>query len=211
MFAVVCFGILGAAMQQINLYLEEFRPQKDNLNFRQLLMVTAAFLLVYIALGWHVTSNTTLLKQQVEQERKMLMPLEAQKAELDKMLASRPDDQRLELTLAALQADLQNKSLALNTLKNSDIDASGGYSTLLSQLAQNSNRRIWFTDIQIADDVLILKGQTVDPKLITSWIDNATTHKSLSRRFSGIAIAQNEKDSRVYDFELNNGVLVHHE
>ncbi len=198
-------------MQQINLYLEEFRPKKDNLNFRQLLMVTVAFLLVFVALGWHVTSNTSLLKQQVEQERKMLLPLEAQKAELDKMLASRPDDQRLEQTLAALQADLQNKSLALNTLKNSDIDASGGYSALLSQLAQNSNRRIWFTDIQITDDVLILKGQTVDPKLITSWIDNATTHKSLSRRFSGIAIAQNEKDSRVYDFELNNGVLVHHE
>ncbi len=198
-------------MQQINLYLPEFHPKQDILNFNQLLIATAVLFLIYVALGIWDNSKTQLLEQQVKQREQMLAPLEKQKAELEKMMAERPDDGQLDNQMAAVEYDIQNKTIALNTLKNSDIAASKGFSDLLIDLAKGSDRRIWFTHIELKQDVLSLHGQTVDPKLISSWIENSTKQSELARQFSAISITQNDNNNRVYDFELSGGVLVHHE
>lgn len=198
-------------MQQINLYLPQFHPRQDILNFNQLLISVAALALLYVALGLWINSDTQLLEQQIKQREQMLAPLEKQKAELEKMMADRPDAGELDGAMAAVEYDIQNKSIALNTLKNSDIAASKGFSDLLLDLAKNSDRRIWFTHIELKQDVLSLHGQTVDPKLISNWIETSTQQTELARQFSAISITQNDNNSRVYDFELSGGVLVHHE
>lgn len=198
-------------MQKINLYLPELQPKKEVLSLPQVGVITAAFLFIFIAFGWSMTSDTAALKQQLSSETDMLKPLELQKQELDKMVAGRPDENALADEIAALEYDIQNKSLALNTLKNSDVAASDGFSQLLEELAQTKSNKLWFTDIGINNEVLLLKGQTVDPKLITAWIENATNGNALSRQFSAIKIEQHSTYKRVYDFELSGGVIVHHE
>ena len=198
-------------MQQINLYLPELQPKKEVLSLPQVGLITAAFLFIFIAFGWSITSDTAALKQQLTSETEMLKPLELQKQELDKMVAGRPDESALAEEIAALEYHIQNKSLALNTLKNSDVAASDGFSQLLEELAQSKNSKLWFTDIGINNDVVLLKGQTLDPKLITAWIENATNGNALSRQFSAIKIEQHSTYKRVYDFELSGGVVVHHE
>ena len=197
-------------MQQINLYLPELQPKKEVLSLPQVGLITAAFLFIFIAFGWSITSDTAALKQQLTSETEMLKPLELQKQELDKMVAGRPDESALAEEIAALEYHIQNKSLALNTLKNSDVAASDGFSQLLEELAQSKNSKLWFTDIGINNEVLLLKGQTLDPKLITAWIENATNGNALSRQFSAIK-EQHSTYKRVYDFELSGGVVVHHE
>ena len=198
-------------MQKINLYLPELQPKKEVLSLPQVGVITAAFLFIFIAFGWSMTSDTAALKQQLSSETDMLKPLELQKQELDKMVAGRPDENALADEIAALEYDIQNKSLALNTLKNSDVAASDGFSQLLEELAQTKSNKLWFTDIGINNEVLLLKGQTVDPKLITAWIENATNGNALGRQFSAIKIEQHSTYKRVYDFELSGGVIVHHE
>lgn len=185
-------------MQQINLYLPELQPKKEVLSLPQVGLITAAFLFIFIAFGWSITSDTAALKQQLT-------------SETDKMVAGRPDESALAQEIAALEYHIQNKSLALNTLKNSDVAASDGFSQLLEELAQSKNSKLWFTDIGINNEVLLLKGQTLDPKLITAWIENATNGNALSRQFSAIKIEQHSTYKRVYDFELSGGVVVHHE
>jgi Tfp pilus assembly protein PilN len=198
-------------MQQINLYLPEFQPKQDILNFNQLLIAVAAMLLLYVALGLWMQSDTQLLHQQLKQREQMLIPLEKQKAELEQMMAQRPDSGQLDFEMAAVEQDIQNKSIALNTLKHSDIAASKGFSQLLLDLAQHNDRRLWFTQIELKHDVLALHGQTVDPELITRWIENTAQRSQLARQFSAIRITQNDNDRRVYDFELSGGVLIRYE
>jgi Tfp pilus assembly protein PilN len=198
-------------MQQINLYLPEFQPKKDLLSVSQLVISVAAIGLLYVALGLWFSSDTQFLQQQLKQREQMLLPLEKQLAELEQMLAQRPDSGQLDRQMAAIERDIQNKSVALNTLKNSDIAASQGFSQLLLDLAKNNDRRLWFTRIELNRDELALHGQTTDPELITYWIENTAEGTQLARQFSAISITQNDNDHRVYDFKLSGGVLIRHE
>ncbi|WP_144392407.1 PilN domain-containing protein [Pleionea sediminis] len=198
-------------MQQINLYLPEFRPQKDILSINQLLLVLVTAVLIFAGLGWYLDNQTELMKLQIAREERMLEPLRIQKAELDKVVSARPDWEGLDNLLLNAQTNIQNKSLALQTLKTSDIGAGKGFSEFLRQLAKQSERRIWLTDIKMESDILALKGQTVDPKLISIWIDNVVQKSTMARQFSAVSITQNETDQRVFDFELKDGVLLNDE
>ena len=199
-------------MQQINLYLPEFQPKKEVLNFAQLGLTALASALLFSAYGWYLGSQTDFYTAQLAQEKAMIEPLEVQQAELDKILASRPDESRMDIRIARLELDIANKTLALQTLKNSDISASSGFSHLISDLAKPKNSRIWFTDIMLNQDILSLKGQTLEPQLITEWIEQSSESKTLMRQFSTISIEENENNKRVYDFELAGGkAVMHHE
>ncbi|MEE4246034.1 MAG: hypothetical protein V2I33_11525 [Kangiellaceae bacterium] len=195
-------------MQQVNLYLAEFRPKQEVLSVNQLLMALGAMIMVYIALGWWGESNISLLQQQIDQRKALIAPLQAQKKELEKMVANRPSEDRVESDIRALENDIQNKTLALATLKNSDLSASQGFSQILENLAMAKNRRIWLTGFKVNNGNLVLSGQTVDPKLITYWIEQASQFDTLNRQYSSISIVQNDVDRRVYDFELTGGVLI---
>ncbi len=198
-------------MQRINLYLPEFRPREELLDFNQLLWAFVGMIFLFSALGWWTSSNIDLLEQQYEQQAALIGPMEKQKAELDKMLASRPQEDRLDREILSLQDAIQQKAKALETLKISDVKGSQGYSALLTDLAFNKPQQIWLTDISLSNDVLSLHGQTTSPPLITEWIETATQHKTLNRRFSAIDIKQNSNDSRVYDFIISGGVIVHYD
>ncbi|NVJ62364.1 MAG: hypothetical protein HWE27_18395 [Gammaproteobacteria bacterium] len=195
-------------MQQINLYLPEFKPKKEVLNFSQLGLAALASALLFSAYGWFLGSQTDFYSAQLVQEKAMIEPLERQKAELDKLLAERPDESRVDLRLSRLELDIANKALALQTLKNSDISASSGFSNLIGELAKPKNNRIWFTEIALNQDILSLKGQTLEPELITKWIEQSGESKTLMRQFSTISIEENENNDRVFDFELANGKAV---
>lgn len=198
-------------MQQINLYLPEFHPRKEILSFPQMLMAIGGIVLLFVAYGMWQSSNLSIIEQQIAQEKNMLEPLRVQQKELDKLLANRPDEKRVDSDIESLQNEVDLKSKALEVLKGSDISASKGFSLLLEELARNKNKNIWFTDITVKNDVLLIKGQTLDPKLISEWIESTEKQQALGRQFAAIDIQRNENNSRVFEFELSGGVLTSHE
>ncbi len=195
-------------MQRINLYLPEFRASDKPLSFKQLILASVGFLLLFIAYGWWESTQTQVFREQLLRETQMLEPLKVQQKELQKMVANRPQESRLDGEIAQLELEVKNKTLALNTLRSSDVSASDGFSVLLKDLAKNNNKRLWFTSIELKQDVLKLQGQTLDPKNISDWISKLKNHSSLARNFSAVTINENQNNKRVYDFELTDGVLV---
>ncbi|WMS85952.1 PilN domain-containing protein [Pleionea litopenaei] len=198
-------------MQQVNLYLDEFKPRKESLTFEQFIIASVSLLLLYSALGWMMASDTQLLKDQVRQERAMLEPMKAQLKEIESLMASRPDQARIDQQISQLEYDIQNKTMALQTFQSSDISASDGFSRLFVDLAKNNQREIWLTHISIEKDTLTLSGQTIKPELISDWITVMAKHATLNREYQSVEIKQNEINQRVYDFQLSGGVIVHHE
>ncbi|NVJ50394.1 MAG: hypothetical protein HWE13_04145 [Gammaproteobacteria bacterium] len=198
-------------MQQVNLYLEQFKPKVEYLSFEQFLMSAAALLLLYLGLGWMLNADLDTLKSQVNQERKMLEQMKAQLTELESMIANRPSQAGLDSQISRLEYDIQKKQLALNTFQDADVSASGGFSNIIEDLARNDSRDIWLTKIDIQDDTLVLSGQTLKPEMITEWIKTMSRHASLNRQYLAIELEQNQWNERVYDFKLSGGVAVKHE
>lgn len=195
-------------MQQVNLYQSEFHPKKDHLNFHQFSFIVVCVLGIFVALGLWLDAENKIINMQLVQEQQLLDPLRNQSSELAKIATDNPDDAQLDRQIISMQNEIRNKSVALNTLKNSDISAGSGFSDLLTALAQPKSNRIWFNQILLEQDVLVLNGQTMSPSLITDWIESTSRFKELNRQFATVSISRNENDKRVYDFQLSGGVAV---
>ena len=198
-------------MQQVNLYQLEFKPQKMMLDLQQLILGIIVLMAIFLALGSWLSSKRTALSEQVKQEEHMLTSMQTQVAQLEAIVTSGLKNGNVDKEIKNIEKEIQLKGLALNTLKTSDIASSGGFSLLLKGLAESKSDQLWFTDIELQNDVLKLKGQTMDPKLITYWIEEATKRSYLNRRFASVTITENRERPEIYNFVLAEGVVRTHE
>ncbi len=198
-------------MQQINLYTSEFHPQRYLLNFRQLLIVTGLTLIIFSVMTWIFIKEEKVVLKQLAEEQQQWELIHSNFEEYEEAFSQKPDIKKFEDSIRKKEKLLQEKMMALNTLRNNDVSASKGFSEVLVSLAKSKSNRIWFTDIELYKNILKLKGQTLELNLITEWVENSLVHAELNRQFEAIAIEENQFNKNVYEFELRKGSLINHE
>lgn len=124
-------------MQQINLYLPEFRPNRQLLRAIHMLAGIAVLLVVLLGFSVYANQQQVLLQQQLVSEQKTQAVMQAQ---LNTLSAQKPvqASTALDEEIVALQKNLQRHQQILTMISSQDLGNDKGFSAQLNALAQAS-------------------------------------------------------------------------
>ncbi|RYY76003.1 MAG: MSHA biogenesis protein MshI [Gammaproteobacteria bacterium] len=122
-------------MQQINLYLSEFRPSREPLRALHMLWAGVAFLIILICFSFYSNHKHTLLLQQLEVEQKSQQAIQAQLLQLS---ANKPVESSAEIDakIAQLQKSVQRHQRILTMISHQDLGNDKGFSSQLIAMGQ---------------------------------------------------------------------------
>lgn len=155
--------------QEINLLNPALREKRDWLNLS--LLAGLCLLLVLAGAGawayarYRLSEVESLSRQQAAE----LATLRQGVGELEKNLAARQADPRLQAELAALRAALQPRQEAFERVKSltaGDLTASG----VLAAFARQTMTGVWLTELQWQGSELQLRGRLLEGDLLPAYI-----------------------------------------
>ena len=156
--------------KRINLYLPEFRPQRQWLSLSQMSVAwgIVLFLLVGIAGG---------LQWLLSQRQDELARLQQHKQQVDSQIKTatqqlqlRHSDENLLRELKRNQEELQGKRLLLQYLQHIGPLQNQGFSLWLSDLAKAYQPAISLQEFSIAGDQVLLRGEAASNEAVPAWM-----------------------------------------
>lgn len=174
--------------QQVNLYLPEFRPDRDWLNARRLLWLVLAAVLLMIGLSGY--DYWRLVRLQGE-ETALQARVEAQTREteaLERAVAERMGNERLQRELEARQSRLQRTRSLVGFLEGTRLGNTNGFSTMIKDLSRASFEGLWLTGILIQQggESVVLSGVARQSAMVPDFIGRLSNGESAlrERRFN---------------------------
>jgi len=124
-------------MQQINLYLPEFRPNREPLRAIHMAWAGLGLLVLLILFSFYSNHQQELLQQQLAQEQASQQGLQTQ---LQMLSVKKPaqSSAELDLKIAQLQKNLQRHLQILSMISHQDLGNDKGFSAQLNALSQAS-------------------------------------------------------------------------
>lgn len=174
--------------QQVNLYLPEFRPDRNWLNARGLLWLSLAGVLIMAGLSgydyWRLTrlqGEQTALQARVEAQTRETEALE-------RAVAERTGNERLQRELEARQSRLQRTRSLVGFLEGSRLGNTKGFSTMVKDLSRASFEGLWLTGIRIQQggESVVLQGVARQSAMVPDFIGRLSNGESAlrERRFN---------------------------
>ena len=163
-------------MQQINLYVQELRPQRQVLPARHVLLILAAVLvlalLVQAVTFWQV-SQAKAAQQAADRN---LAAVQQDYQRLEQALAERVVDDRLRITSQQLTQQLEGTRALVRALQP-DLSLRATLSPVLEALARQHETGLWLSQIQLAPDegLLALRGYLMRPDLLPVYLRRLQT------------------------------------
>lgn len=125
-------------MQQVNLYLPELRPRRDWPNSRDLVLVTAAFLVIMLVVQiiWGLRAGSA--RTQVEEQQIVVAEVQAR---LDKLQPSAAVvNQSFDSRIARLESAIANREKVARLISGQNMGNSEGFYIAMQVLAAESHR-----------------------------------------------------------------------
>ncbi len=168
-------------MQQINLYVQELRPQRQILPARQgLLLLTGVLGLALLAQAFVLwQARQASAAQQVAELRLSAVQQDYQR--LEQALAERVVDDRLRITGQQLTQQLDGTRALMRALQP-DLSQRASLSPVLEALARQHERGLWLSQIQLAPDegLLALRGNLIRPDLLPVYLRRLQSEPAFS-------------------------------
>ena len=124
-------------MQQINLYLPEFRPNREPLRAIHMAWAGLALLVLLVAYSFYSSHQHSLLQQQLEAEQKTQATLQTQLQALTIQKPAQASDE-LDAKIIQLQKNVQRHQQILNMISHQDLGNDKGFSAQLNALGAAS-------------------------------------------------------------------------
>ncbi|MBI5041501.1 MAG: hypothetical protein HZB57_10010 [Gammaproteobacteria bacterium] len=165
--------------QQINLFQPVFRREAKVFSARALaqvlmlalVLIVAGVALLQLQLGRH-NATRDLLNAQYTALEKQISTLEAR--------ADTGQFANLDARIKTLETQLADGSVELAEIQQQVVARSAGFAALFTALARHPLNGLWLTGIQLHDDILELKGTTVDPELLPRYLALLTEDADLA-------------------------------
>ncbi|MDG9670183.1 hypothetical protein ONV78_20770 [Hahella sp. CR1] len=198
-------------MQQVNLYVEEFRPRRDPLSIPVMIAaVVAVMVLCGCYTGYLVWRSADVTMSQLTAEsRKQALGVEIDS--MRKQLEARARDTRLQSDNDRLRLQMQNTEALLAALE-SGLKADGGamsYSELMIALARHRQEPLWLQRIRIQQggERLIFSGTTVQPDLLPAYLQALGDEPALrGRAFNMLTLKPEQESASARLFEVDTYV-----
>ncbi|ABC32802.1 conserved hypothetical protein [Hahella chejuensis KCTC 2396] len=198
-------------MQQVNLYVEAFRPRRDPLSIPVMIAaVVAVMVLGGCYTGYLVWRSAEVTRSQLTAESRK----QALVTEIDNMraqLEARARDTRLQSDNNRLRLQMQNTEALLAALE-SGLKADGGamsYSELMVALARHRQEPLWLQRIRIQQggERLIFSGATLQPDLLPAYLQALGDEPALrGRAFNMLTLKPEQESASARLFEVDTYV-----
>ncbi|MGL4204877.1 MAG: PilN domain-containing protein [Aeromonadaceae bacterium] len=192
---------------RINLYSDEFRPQKRYLALPQLLLYWLLAGLLLLGCGGYL-QWLLAQQQQITEHLASSVTIQNQEAErLAQELAARRPDMALQRKVADARSDLEAKQALLDNLAGRQPLKSQGFAMVLEDLARLQGVGIALQRIQLKDERIFLQGMARRSQDVPAWVSQFNGTQALSgRRFDELLMSRDSSGHLV--FQLNGHALV---
>jgi hypothetical protein len=184
-----------AMLQNVNLYLPEFRRKKHWLDAEKMLLVTGAVAaLLVVATAIDYIQLVGLRGDLAEREQQHQQVLAATNTLLDQYGVQTEDPALLE-NIRELERDLQSKQALLQFLEGRELGNTEGFSEYLADLARYYVDGMSLTDVTLTNGgrSLALEGQVSKAELVTLYLQNLNKGRSFAgKSFDALQIDQDE-------------------
>lgn len=162
---------MSAMTQQVNLLIDDLKPQRVLLTARQALLGIVAFVLLLAAFS----AFGLIAASRVADQRAVLAKQLATLADANtKVRASINvvEEPKLAARVADLRAQLQSRTVLAAALTGTTNGRSAGFAKHFDELAANAQSGLWLTDIELSGGGghIRLAGMTLDPILVPRFL-----------------------------------------
>lgn len=183
-------------MQQVNLYLPEFRPRREPMNAAQMGLVLLAVLVLVIA--WSIFSGvrTTQLEAALEAEREQLRAVQSEVQTLTAQLPARRGP-NVEERVAELRAEVRRREQILNVISRQNLGNAEGFSAQLQTLARQSLEDVALSHFALKSggNYVELAGRVQRPELVPMYLRRLRKDQSFAEvRFGVLDVAREPDD-----------------
>lgn len=193
--------------QQVNLYLAEFRVQKDSVTALLMGQVLGGIVLTMIVVTAFDIFTRWQLGGELEELRGVLAAETTRTSRLDDQLALRSQNVDLSNRLAQAEARLTSSRQIREFLSETKLGNVEGFSEYFKDLSRASMAGLALTDFEFYDggEGVSISGQVVDSALVPRYVDNIERGNSSlkSEQFSP-NISRADAGAQFYSFELSN-------
>lgn len=174
-------------MQQINLYLPEFRPNRDPLRSVHMLWGSVVLTVLLIFFSVYSSYHNAQLRQQIAAEQEAL---QAAQQQLQKLALQQPQNLRAQLDQEVLQLQTERKrrELLLTLISRQDLGNTSGFSAQLQTLARQSLESIALErfSLQQGGSYVELSGTTHSADQVPVYIQRLRSESSFAKVGFGV-------------------------
>lgn len=182
-------------MQQVNLYLPEFRPKRNPLNFTQALVILVVSTgLIALTSLWGAHSNAEFeRKLQVERERlaEITKEVETLRAE-----ASRNNQASLEERRAKLRSEILHRERILQLIERQNLGNAKGFSGHLEALARQSHEGLALAGFALKQggNYVEMRGRVASAQRLPEYLQRLRQEPSFTQVGFGVIDLAKEPD-----------------
>lgn len=193
--------------QQVNLYLAEFRVQKDPVTPLLMGQVLGAVIITMIVVAVIDVITRWQLEGELEDLREVLVQETRKTSDLDSQLARRSQSDDLANRLAQAEATLGSSRQIAEFLSETKLGNVNGFSEHFKDLSRAIIPGLAVSEFEFSEggDAVTIRGKVADSALVPLYVNNIKQGKSplRSARFSP-RINRKGKREQLYSFELSN-------
>lgn len=190
--------------QQVNFYLESFKPKREFLSLENMILVWITGLMLSVVLYVFEADQLERIEARKDAALKQQTRMQSQLRELESSFADRGD-------LTVLTKMLEAKKIRHSTLNAVLLQLglrTGGMEQGIAGIMQSMTglklKKTWLTEISIYQGQLSVMGQTRDPKQIPELIRQLEQLNNLSdKRFARLQVLVDE-ESDLHNFSLQS-------
>lgn len=193
--------------QQINLYLDEFRVQKDPITAEFMGKTLGAALIVMLTItGWDLYTHSQL-ENELAALRVTLTEETRKTDELDEQLARRSQNTDLTARLDAAEARYSAGLQIREFLGETKLGNVEGFSEYFKDLSRASIDGLSITEFQFTEggEQVSMNGQVLDSAIVPRYVDNIANGQSpLRTKTFSPSITRGDVTSQLFSFELSS-------
>ncbi len=191
-------------MQQINLYLPEFQPNREPLRSIHMLWGMLVFIGLLLLISYFSAHGNRLLAEQVEKSRTQLEQLKKQATQLEQQ---RPTNNIVDLDaqLLHLSHELSRRDQVLQVIANKNLGNNTGFSAYLQALGRQSLSSVSLEAFSLlaGGSYLEFAGKARSVDQVPLYIQRLRNEPVFIGAAFGVLHAQSQKNNAgVFDFSL---------
>lgn len=193
--------------QQINLFLPEFRVQKDPLTAARMGQILGGLVAVLVLVSAYDFFTQWQLENRLEGLQATLAEETTKTDELDELLARRSENTALTARLEQAEARLESSRQIRSFLSQTALGNVEGFSEYFKDLSRASMEGLSISEFSFSEggNVVQLQGQVVDSAMVPRYVSNIEAGQSPLRRMRfSPSISKASVTDPVFSFQLTS-------
>lgn len=199
------------AVQQVNLYVPELRPNREMVTAARLVQTVVAVLLVMVLISSWNYWQRSVLRAELAVAQTELAAQTQRTEQIERDAAGRSSNQALLRDIESRETRLAQSRELLEFLRTTTLGNSTGYSEYVKDLSRASFDGIWLTEFRIfgGSDSVVLRGRALQTAMVPDYVGRLSgSQSSLQGRLfnrlqsNRVTVPAVEGGGELYEFVL---------